>query len=431
MRTNRTKRIAAVAVIATIGLVGAGLTAAQASTTEQPRAAKRGVATPFALKGWGYGTSVDGGSIPTGSGPTAYEVIGCTNRAGLTATNNVADAALPSLGTVEGVKTRVWTTKSGKVVSAWASNTIGKVTLSDSPLGSLVLSAIESTARAYHDGRAFRTATNTDLAKLVFKPAAGPAMTFPLPKPGRPVEIPGFATVTIAHSYTPKNANGARAYSNGLKVDLHASHSVVRVGHAVAHIARGVKVGVFTGQSYGIGGKAAGDIVRLGRNPLLKMPCQGTFGRVATRTLSGTDLGGQVVVGVARDRQMAKQTSTRAWGYERSQIASINLGGGVVVNGIVGQVNVSRQGPNLRRLVANTHGTAIGNLVVNGRSQELPLSRTVTIPGVAKLQPRIVTKLPNGLQVIALRITLLDGSGAVIDLGTANFQVRRVPRPPR
>ncbi len=36
----------------------------------------------------------------------------------------------------------------------------------------------------------------------------------------------------------------------------------------------------------------------------------------------------------------------------------------------------------------------------------------------------IVRKIPQGISVTALRITLLDGSGAVIDLGEAKLSIR-------
>lgn len=435
MPRMRTLLTSAVAVAATLGLAGTSLTAADAAPSDHARAAKPAKnknATKFAMKGWGYGTSVSGGDLPTASAPTAFEIIGCNNRVGINRTNNVADANLPSsLGTIEGVKTRVWTNRSGKVVSQWARNSISKVTLSDNPaLGTLTLSAIESTARAYHDGKRFRSSTNTDLAKLVFKPVVGPAQTLELPKPNDPVEIPGFAKVTVVQSGKRASATGAGGYTNGLRVDLFASHSKVQIAHAAAQIDLGLKSGIFTGESYGVSGKAGGDIVHLGRNPLVKMPCTGTGGKVRTRTLSGTDLGGgQAVANEVRSQQMAKQTKTRAWGFERSRVASLELGGNVTIHGIIGQVNVSRSGLGLRKLVTSTKGTSIGSVVVNGESQELPLNQTMEIPGVAKLQPRVVTKLPNGLKVTALRITLLDGSGAVIDLGTAILQVRPVKVP--
>ena len=52
----------------------------------------------------------------------------------------------------------------------------------------------------------------------------------------------------------------------------------------------------------------------------------------------------------------------------------------------------------------------------------------IEIPGVAKLERRVVTRSATGLRVVALRITLLDGSGAVVNLGEARLQIRRLAR---
>jgi hypothetical protein len=395
---------------------------ARASGKKDPRI------TSYALQAWGYGTGVQGGSLPAGVGPSGYESLGCTNKAGLTRTNHQAAVSLPGLGTVNGIATRAWTDRSGSTVSANATNTIGKVVLSDSPLGTLTIDAVSSTARAYHDASGFKTQTDTDLAKLSFTPPVGPPLTLQIPKPGRPVEIPGFGKVTIDHSHTATSATGARAFSNGLKVELYATKSIVRIGHAATIIGSGVTTGLFSGLSYSVGGTAAGDIVNLGRNPLLKMPCQGTAGTVRTRSLASINLGGQAIVGAATDDHRAQATKRRAWGYERSKVASLQLGSQLRIEGVVGQVNVSRSGTKLKKLKRSIAGTSVGRIYVNGQRQEFPDTGVLEIPGVAKIQPKVVQNLPNGIAVTALRITLLDGTGAVINLGNAQFKVRRAAR---
>jgi hypothetical protein len=298
--------------------------------------------------------------------------------------------------------------------------------LSDSPLGTLILDAVTTTARAYHDAKGFHTQTHTDLAKLRFKPAIGPAQTFALPAPGRPINIPGLATITLAHAKTATSATGARAFANGLKIELHATGSVVRIAHAAAQIDSGVRTGLFSGSSYAVGGNAAAGVLDLGRNPLLKMKCAGTDGKTRTRSLVGLDLGGQVVLGAAKTQDMAQQTRRRAWGFETSRVASLNLADGALrIEGVVGRVNVSRSGERLRRLKSNTNGTSLGRIYVNGQGRDLPDTGVIQIPGIAKIEPHVVTRLPNGLAVTALRITVLDGTGAVINLGNAQLQIRR------
>ena len=61
--------------------------------------------------------------------------------------------------------------------------------------------------------------------------------------------------------------------------------------------------------------------------------------------------------------------------------------------------------------------------MVDGESREI-LGDGLEIPGLAKLQSKIVTQSPKGLKVVALRITLLDGSLAVIDLGSVSLGIK-------
>jgi hypothetical protein len=46
------------------------------------------------------------------------------------------------------------------------------------------------------------------------------------------------------------------------------------------------------------------------------------------------------------------------------------------------------------------------------------------IPGIAKLERGVVTRTHNSISVIGLRITLLDGSGAVVNLAEAKLRIR-------
>ena len=430
MRLAIRTTVAAVAVLAVASTTAVVVSPASADRAAKPKKPNP-ASTPYAMRGWGYGTIVVGGKVPATVAPTGFEVFGCTNRSDIVRENHEVAATLPQLGTVSAVKTRAWTTREGDTVSAYAQNSIGQVVLSDSPLGTLLLDAVTTTARAYHDASGFHTETNTDLAKLRFQPPIGPAQTLALPAPGRPIDIPGVATITLAHALTKADANGARAFANGLKIQLHATDTVVRVAHAVAQIDNGATAGLFHGSSYAVGGNAAAGILDLGRNPLLKMKCPGTAGLTRTKSLAGLDLGGQVVLGVAQSQDMAQQNGRRAWGFEASRVASLSLGGGALrIEGVVGRVNVSRSGDGLRTLKSNTNGTSLGKIFVNGQEQALPDTGVIEIPGVAKIEPHVVEPLKNGLSVTALRISVLDGTGAVIDLGNAQLQIRR-PAPAR
>ena len=63
-------------------------------------------------------------------------------------------------------------------------------------------------------------------------------------------------------------------------------------------------------------------------------------------------------------------------------------------------------------------------MLLNGEAQTFPDTGVLEIPGIAKLQRAVVTKLSNGVSVVGLSVTLLDGSGAVLDLGNARLTIR-------
>jgi hypothetical protein len=381
-------------------------------------------ATTFAFQGSGFGTRVIGGQVPAGSSTTGYQVIGCTNQAGRSRTNDVAEATLPGLGTASGIKTHVWTTARHGVVASHSLHRIARVSLVQSTLGSLAIDAITSRATASHDAHGFHATTTTHVGGISFTPPVGPARSFPLPTPDHPVTIPGLATIYAGQHTTRRSGTGALADAFALRVDVIPTGTSLLVSHSRAELDSGLISGVFKGRSAATHViTAAGDIAESGPNPLSPMPCQGTYGKTHRKSLASVDLGGQLVVRGANSSEKGTQKGSRAWGTSRASVARVRLGSQLVINGIVGKVSVSRQGRDLTR---SADGTSLGTVTVNGHQQKFPKTGVLEIPGVAKLERAVVTRTHNGISVIGLRITLLDGSGAVVDLGEASLRIGRL-----
>lgn len=382
--------------------------------------------TTYAFQGSGFGTRVIGGQIPAGSNTTGYQVLGCTNQAGLERTNDVADATVPGLGSVTGVKTRVWTTQHNGIAASHARHTIANLTLASSGLGSLSLDAIRSNAKAFHDAAGFHATTDTSIGGITFTPPTGQPQTFPAPTPDQPLTIPGLATISVGRNVDSQDAHGATANALAVKIDVVATGSSVKVARSHAQINDGLTVGVFNGHSNATRvTQALNDIAHSGPNPLSLMPCVGTDGRLQTKSLADLDLGGQLVVQGLSSSQKSTQGDLRAHGFERSEIARIDLGGGqLIVNAIVGKANVTRTS---HGWVRNAKGTQLGAITANGQAQTFPPTGVLEIPGVAKLERKVVTRSKTGIKVIALRVTLLDGSGAVINLGEAKLRISHLP----
>jgi hypothetical protein len=380
--------------------------------------------TTYAFKSTGYGTRIVGGQLPAGSDTTGYQVIGCTNQAGKHKQNNVAAATVPGLGTVSGIRTRDWTSAQRGVVASHSTHSIADITLADSSVGSLEIDAITSTARSYHDADGFHSLTSTQIGGITFTPPVGQPQTFPAPTPDQPVAIPGLATIYAGKSRTSHNSHDSSADAFALRVDVVPTGTSVRVAHSHSELHDGMTTGIFGGHSAATHVvTAAGDIAKSGPNPLSVMPCQGTYGKVHAKSLARLDLGGQLIVRGASSGESATQDQHGAHGYEKAEIARLDLGGGqLVVTGIVGKASVQRTP---HGVVKSVRGTELGTVTANGQVQKFPPTGVLEIPGVAKLERRVVTRSRSGLKVTALRVTLLDGSGAVIDLGEASMRVRR------
>jgi hypothetical protein len=409
------------------GLAMAALSAAGlvAGTTATATAAAEPTPTPYALSAFGIGTAVKGGSVPATSGKTAYRIIGCTNRAGVDRENHEAEATVPGLGVVSGVKTRVWTTKTDGVVASNSLHQVASIMIGEgSGQGTVEIRGVKSYSRAYHDDKGFHAAYETEIGQIVYTPVeGGPEVLLP-PTPGQTLEVPGLANIKLGSHSRHHGADGAKAYATTLKIEVIPSDTMARVAHTSAKIGGGVKSALFRGNSNATRMDALDGNLTSGPTPHLPMPCQGTDGEVKSNNLATVDLGGQVVVSGANTSEMADQTQRKAWGWEKSSVAELNLGGGqLVISGVVGKVNVSREDGTVTR---DIKGTTVGSITANGEPQEIPdPGQSLTIPGVAVIETAVVKELKSGLAVTAVKVTLLDGTGAVINLGQAQLQVFR------
>ena len=110
------------------------------------------------------------------------------------------------------------------------------------------------------------------------------------------------------------------------------------------------------------------------------MPCQGTDGKVQTKALAGVDLQGQLTVGALHNEQQAQQTKDKAWGFERSTIASVDLGDQLSIDGDrrPGQRHPHR-GTDLIALASRA--PQIGTITANGEKQTFPDTGAARDPG--------------------------------------------------
>lgn len=421
MTISAISRLISTATITALVGTGAALAGGSGAQAAGPAATDPVERTTYAMSAAGFGLRARGGDLPVSSGTWAYDAIGCTNKAGLDHGNHVESVDLPGIGTAEAVDTRVSTVRAGRTTTVTSTHSIAKITVADTVAGTVSVEGITSTARAWRGPDGFGREAQTTVASVTLQPLSGPSVSLAVPTIGHPVTIPGLLTLSMGEPLGSTSGRGAWARTTGLLLKVPGSDTRLEVARAKATINGGVKSGLFRGSSYAVDADALGGIATTGRQPLSLMPCQGTYGAVRSKSMARVDLGDALVVEGLSSRQSADQDKRSAWAKERASVARVDVGdGALVVSTVVANAKAWRTSKGVR---TSAGGSGVGEIRVAGRRVRLPSSGVLKVPGVAKLEAKVVSRKKNKITVTGLRLTLLDGSGAVVDLARANVQI--------
>jgi hypothetical protein len=407
----------AIPLIATLTLTASGaLLAATPVQAASPGAAAAHTPTRFALQASGYGSRVGGGSIPASSDKSAFQIIGCTNLAGVSRTNAEAQLTPGRALTLSTVKTHVWTSKTGSgTVNSWASHNIATVKLADASSG-LVINGVSSKSHSWHSASGFHATTRVNVADITLDgvPLAVPARGVPLP-------LPGIGTLTLGSGRTARSAHAASATVDGLRLHVDATNTTTFLAHTHSQIVDGVRTGLFHGAAYGTRANGLSGQATSGPTPLLVMPCQGTSGTVQHRSIARVHLGGQTNAKTLTTSQRASVKAGTADAYERASVGTANLTNTLHARGVVAKAHVTRTSNGT--YAKDTKGTSTGTIVYNGRQLRIPASGLLRIPGVARIESNVISRTHRGISVTALRVTMLDGSLAVVNIAHAKVSI--------
>jgi hypothetical protein len=408
-----------------LALAGTTLVAGSASTSNAAElAGKKKVETDFGMTATSYGTRVIGGPLPVDSSQTASMSLSCTNKSGINKRNYVATADLKPL-TVRGVTSRTWTEKTGGVVSSYASHDVAHLNLFSGNLGSLDINGLSSQARAFHDSSGFHAQISSKIASITYTPKGGKPVGLTIPTIGKPLTIPGLLRLSIGVGRKIATAHGAEAVTSVIDLRLFPktpNEVKAIVGQTKATIGDGIKSGLFYGRAVGLQANVLGNLVTVGQTPVQFMPCKGTEGKPVVKDVAGISIAGLLEVSGLHAGVQGAQNSKKGTATAAAHVATVNIGDGtLVINGIVGVASVTRNGKEVTR---STAGTKVLEVVLNGTPTTIPLEQ-IDLPGLVELEENVVKQTSNGLEVVALRIHLLDGSLAVIDLGTAIVGIKR------
>lgn len=376
--------------------------------------------TSFAFRANGYGTSASGGMVPVGSDRTALSSIACTSDAGKAHRNFVAESEVPGLGTVRGVYSRVTTSQKKGVATSASVHRVAEIVLADTPLGSLTIDGVESTTSAFHDADGFHATAQSDIAGISYTPPGGEPQSLDIPSADQPITIPGLAVIELGRTIEKETKDDARAYAVGLVIKVIPTETTVKVARSVSKIEKGYKSGIFHGSGVPAKAKVLGELVEVGKVINQVMPCTGTDGELDPMDAADVNLADEITVEGASARQKGKQTKRKAVGMEASSVAELDLGGQLVVEAIKSKVKVKRMANG--KLKRNARAS-FGAITLGGEPQSLDQLGELEIPGLAKIQTGLKKKIKGGIRIVGVRVTLLDGTGAVLDFATSKLSI--------
>lgn len=440
-------RITALAV----GLAGpAVLVAAPAE------AALKEIGTPFAYQGSAYGTRVTLGDSQgaLGSGRTAWAILGCTTTAPLRFAEHgnagrVNANDMIQVGAVTSV-TGTYRAPAQDLFGSRSTNGVADIVLGQDGGPQVTIEALRTTADAFNRGGRYGARTGIDLTGIGLTGVTSTGSETPGPledlidavdrglddaaeqvlaEAGR-IDIPEVGTVYLqGKQRSPVGDRSAVANAFGVRIELD-NGSEVNIGRAWSKIVRANPAGVFSGRSYATEATALSDVVSLGRYALQPLRCTGTGGQWQHNELAGLTIPGMLEVGAADSSVYGKgYRDGRAVARTASSIDRVVLqDGAVVIDGIRAQANVLQNARGAIRALT-IDGTSLGALsgtaVDEGQAMPEPGGEPLEIPGVGTIETGLVVKTARSVRVTALRITLDDGSGAVLDIGNARTKILR------
>jgi len=425
--TTTTARILATMTTVGVGLAGLGVISVPAQAVE---------VTTFGLQATAYATKVEGGDLPVTSGRSAFSYLSCTRRVGVTRGNEVASATLGGVA-VAGAASRNRTWKKDGEVHVASTNTLASVTLREATgAGTLVIESLTTKAHAWHgpDGYHATTSTagvlvvtagsapiDTNISSVPVDLSPGETIRVPLPREGQYLSLPGVGHVSADWTTNRAGTDFAQASVKGLRVQLPATESTIVVGRARAAVNGAMTAGVLGGRAYGSELSASDGQLHSGRTALKPLPCRGTGGRWRSTSTAGVNLVGVGSIGATESSVYGRHNADRSGvAATRSTVTQVTLADGAfVLRGINAQATARRS--TTGEVTTSAEGTSPGTLTAGGVTLPLAADGVISLGTLGTIETGLTTATRSGVKVIAVRVTLFNGTEAdtVLDLGNA------------
>jgi hypothetical protein len=410
--------------------VAAGSSGLVAVCPAQAEAAGRGRPTHFAMT-----AAADVGHVlqfrtppPPTSGAVGARVV-CANRTGQR--DEAAAARVDMLDvSIHDARSVAWTSRTGGKTTSSSRATIGSVDIVDPSIGTVTVSGIVSLSQAWHGRHGFHQTSRPTLGSIVLHPLSGDDVAYPIPEPGHSVTIEDAIRVGVGRVKASRTEHGARAELDAVTIrPLNDTFTRFKLAHSQARLQAGVGAQLYGGIALpGLGHDASG-LLESARDSVETVPCVGSGGRLSGGSTSGRTLSDTVVArDVAAYQRSGPDSGGRPTVVVLSKLRKVTIDGGIEIWGIHGRAASTRARGGY---VLSSHGTVVRRVLYNGERVRLLGHDSVNVGDIAVLEPRIVKRSKGTIEVTALRVTMLDGSGQVFDLGYARAVLRPSGLSPR
>jgi hypothetical protein len=358
---------------------------------------------------------------PPTNGAVGARVV-CTNRVGQRDTETAVSVDLRGVA-IHDATSVAWTSRVGHKTVASSRETIGRVDVVEPSIGTVTLSGIGSLSQVWHGRHGFRHVSRATLGSIVLHPLSGDDVTYPVPTPGHPVTIEDAVRVGVGRAEGNRTEHGALARLDAVSVRLlNETLTKFKLGHSQARIQGGVGRQLYGGIALpGLGHDSSGPLDSA-RKSVETVPCVGSGGGLSGNTVYGRSLSDTVTARrVAAYQRSGPDAAGRPTAFVKSEIRKVTIEGGLEIFGIHGH---ARSIWSNRGYLLSGRGSVVRRVMLNGTRVPLHGRDPVNVGGIAILRPLIVKKDKGSIEVTALRVTMLDGSGQVFDLGFARATLR-------
>lgn len=365
-----------------------------------------------------FGTRVKNNAVAE-SGRTAYATM-CTLDFSDKSRNYIAasEDGLRDNIDVAGVHSINRTTKPGGNKTVTSKSTIASGDLFD---GAVKFEGLVSVAKVTRTPNGYKPSHRVYLASLSVD---GNKVPLDENVPPTKIEVPGVGTLFLAKQTSKITGTGARAATQALRLDANDGTSA-RIGVSSARLS-GQSLGIFRGAAWGSDVNVA-NLVGSQRTGLQPLGCDGTKGKTKTNNTAEVGVPGVVAIDVTESTaQTSKRGKDGARAVTTNRVAGVSLGDGQITVEVIKASALVQRKTN-GKVIKEPFSRILG-FKINGETQTLPVDgESLEIPGLATIETNVVEDSPRGLQITALRVTLLDASGnpVVVNLGNASAYVSR------